>query len=229
MRGTNNMTKWLASAAVAMWGLGGLGAPVSAQDAPRPVLLLLDQSAIDYGDPPHLIPAAAANAAIATVGLRETPAFFTARVGESVTLPSGAGGSDGWFAIRNAPPSWNGGGGSDDGLENFFAAGAGLGSPDEAGDRTSLLASVPGVVALRGSGLYLLAGRRVCAVLYDGDVTASTNPEVGTSLAGVNLGAVAFEVTSVGVSADEWPAVTVQILETRDTCGAAIGPFSEAP
>jgi hypothetical protein len=212
-----------------MWALGGASTSALAQDAPPPVLLVLDQSAVDYGDAPHLIPASAANAAIATVGLRETPAFFTARVGESVTLPGGADGSDGWFAIRNAPLSWSGEDGTDDGLENFFAAGAGLGSPDEAGERTSLLASVPGVVGVRGSGLYLLAGRRVCAVLYDGDVTASTDPEVGTSLAGANLGAAAFEVTSVGVSADEWPAVTVQILDVHETCGGAIGAFSEAP
>ena len=141
----------------------------------------------------------------------------------------GRDGSDGWFAVRHAPLSWNSGGGPDDGLENFFAAGAGLGSPDETDERTSLLASVPDVVAVRDSGLYLLAGRRVCAVLYDSEVTASADQAVGTSHAGANLGAVAFEVTTVGVSADEWPAVTVQILDTFETCGGAISAFSEAP
>jgi hypothetical protein len=113
-------------------------ASLAAQDQP-PVLLVLGQAAIDQGPPPHLIPTGTANDQIASVGLRQAIPYFAARIGASVTLPGDVGGTDGWFALRSVPSSWVSEPGSDDGLQNYLLAGPGLGSPDDSGDRTSLL------------------------------------------------------------------------------------------
>jgi hypothetical protein len=115
--------------------------------------------------------------------------------------------------------------GTDEGLENFFVAGAGLGSPDESGNRVTLLGGVPDVVALRWSGLGLLVGRQVCAVVYGDEI----EPGPTTNLGGANLGAVAFGVTSVDPAASEWPSVTVQVLDVREVCGGMLDPLVEAP
>ena len=48
-------------------------------------------------------------------------------------------------------------------------------------------------------------------------------------LSGVSLGVVAFQVTTVDAAGGEWPAVTIQILNARDTCGGAVAAFAEAP
>ena len=222
----------LAGAAVVACGIGAARrisrGPGRAQTPP--VLLVLDETAIDHGPPPHLIPADAVNDQISNVGLREPIPYFSARVGTSVTLPGGQDGNDGWFALRTVPASWA----SEPGKRRWPRRTSC--SPARASDhRTTPAAARPFSAACRTSSRCTRrasassSGRSVCAVVYDGDITASTDPEVGTSLAGANLGAAAFEVTSVGVSADEWPAVTVQILDVHETCGGAIGAFSEAP
>jgi hypothetical protein len=210
--------------AIVVAGLSAASAAVTAQ-APSPVLLILDKSAIDYLDETHLIPEQAANSGLANPGLRDQLPFFGARKGESFTLPSGLGPSDGWFALRSVPPSWASEDGLDDGLENFFVAGAGLGSPDESGNRVTLLGRVPDVVALRWAGIGLLAGRQVCAVVYAGEIESGA----ATDLGGANLGVVAFDVTSVDAAAVDWPNVTVQVLDARETCSGVLAAFSEAP
>lgn len=199
----------------------------AAQDQPA-VLLVLDRSAIDYGPPPHLIPSDAANDQIASVGLRDPIPYFTARVGASVVLPSGGDGNDGWFALRSPPASWSDGSGSDDGLENFWLAGPGLGSPDDDGDRTALLMSVEDVVPVRGPALGALVGRRVCAVAYSGQIAAVSGPPSMAGLSGATLGVVAFQVVSVDGSGTDWPDVTVQVLDLRDACAGVLTAFAEA-
>lgn len=196
-----------------------------AQDQP-PVLLVLDQTAIDHGPPPHLIPSEAANEEIAGVGLRDPIPYFAARVGAFITLPSGDGGNDGWFALRMAPPAWASEPGSDDGLENYLVAGSGLGSPDDDGRRASLLEEVPNVVPVRAASLNLLVGRRVCAVVYSDDVIVA--PATSTNLSGVNLGVVAFQVTSVDTTGGDWPPVVVTILDVSGVCAGALTAFAEA-
>ena len=146
-----------------------------------------------------------------------------------MTLPGGQDGNDGWFAITSPPGAWASEPGSDDGLQNYFLAGPGLGSPDENGERATLLGGVPNVVPLRAAGLNLLVGRQVCAVIYDEDITVAPGTPSTADLSGVNLGAVAFQVTSVETAGTEWPNVTVQILDARDTCRGPLAAFFEAP
>ena len=123
------------------------------------------------------------------------------------------------------PAPWASEDGLDDGLENFFVAGAGLGSLDESGNRVTLLGRVPDVVALRWAGIGLLVGRQVCAVVYAGEIESGA----ATDLGGANLGVVAFDVTSVDAAAVDWPNVTVQVLDARETCSGVLAAFSEAP
>ena len=58
----------LAGAAVVACGIGAAAGSLAAQDAAQtpPVLLVLDETAIDHGPPPHLIPFDAVNDQIAT-------------------------------------------------------------------------------------------------------------------------------------------------------------------
>ena len=137
-------------------------------------------------------------------------------------------GNDGWFAIRNVPSSWESEPGAGDGLENFWLAGPGLGSPDEDGSRTSLLDDVADVVPLRGSGVGALMGRTVCAIVYDHDVAVAAGTPAHANLSGSNLGVAAFEVVNVEASG-EWPSVTIKILSAKETCSGSLTPFAEAP
>jgi hypothetical protein len=101
--------------------------------------------------------------------------------------------SEGWLALKTTPPSWATAGPTTDGLLNFFQAGPGLGS----GRRPErLLDNVRDVTPLRATALERLVGQRICAVVYDGDVSINYGPLSG-SLKGANLGVVAFEVLTV--------------------------------
>lgn len=208
--------------------VGGAGVFRAQTPAPPPVLLVLDQTAIQYGPAPLAMLPESVNALIKAVGLRDPLPYFASRVNESVTLPSGQDGNDGWFAIRAVPAAWASEPGSDDGLQNFWLAGPGLGSPDDNGDRASLLTNVSGLVPLRAGGLNMLVGRQVCAVVFDGDVTIGGTPAVA-QLNGPSLGVVAFEVTSVDPAGGDQPAVTIKILDVRETCGGLLAPLAEAP
>jgi hypothetical protein len=198
--------------------------------AQSPVLIVLDPSAIDYGPSPHLIAAEAANAGVAKTGLRDQLPYFSARIGDSLTLPSGGNDNDGWFAIRQAPSAWNSSDAEQDGLSNYLLAGPGLGSPDEAGDRASLLHDVADVVPLRADGLALLVGRDVCAIVYSDDVTVIAGATSRANLSGPNLGVVSFRVTAIdSAAASNWPGVTFEILDARRTCTDAVIAMPEAP
>jgi hypothetical protein len=212
---------------VVAWVMVGGAAVFRAQTPAPPVLLVLDQTAIPYGPAPLTMLPESVNALIKAVGLRDPLPYFASRTNESLTLPSGQDDNDGWFAIRTVPAMWSTESDSDDGLQNFWLAGPGLGSPDENGDRASRLTNVGGLVPLRAAGLALLTGRQVCAVVYDGDVTIGGTPPVA-QLDGPSLGVVAFEVTSVESSSDR-PAVTVKALNVRETCGGVLAPLAEAP
>jgi hypothetical protein len=194
----------------------------AAQDQP-PLLVVLDHSAIDYGPDPHAIPSQAANVDIADVGLRDQLPYFASRVDASATLPGGAD-SAGWFVVGAAPASWASDVGLADGLDNFFVAGPGLGSPDAAGSRTTRLTAVTDVAALSASDLYALVGRRVCAVAYAGEIT----PGATTDLSGATLGTAAFAVTSVTDTGTGWPSLTVTVLDVREVCAGALVTTSVA-
>ena len=149
------------------------------------VLLVLDKDALDYGPTPHFLPADAVDLSVAAVGVRDELGYFQSHLHAQVTLTGGQNGSDGWFAVKTVPASWSTQEGANDGLENFALAGPGLGSPDDNGNRESLLENVPGVVPVRADGLALLVGRTVCAVVYANDIALSSG---SANLTGPNLG-----------------------------------------
>ena len=100
------------------------------------------------------------------------------------------------------------------------------------GDREALLDKIPDVTPLRATGLALLVGKEVCAVVYDSDISINYDPLNG-SLKGANLGMVAFEVLSVtaltGFSSSSLPAVEIMILNAEDVCEGALELFTDAP
>ena len=132
--------------------------------------------------------------------------------------------------MRSAPAAWDTSEGANDGLKNFAIAGPGLGSPDDNGDRESLLSSVPNVVPIRADGLAMLVGRNVCAVVYSGDITVTSGSPPTANLQGPTLGRIAFSIVSL-VPADDQshPNVQVQIADWSDSCGGDMAPFVDAP
>lgn len=194
---------------------------------PSAVVLLLDQEAIAPAQPPNSFSPTAVNATIAAVGVRDYLPFFTGKTGQRLVLPGGQVGYEGWFALRSTPAGWATSSTANDGLQNFILAGAGLGSPDASGSRISLLDNVPNVAPLRATGLQMLIGQAVCAVVYTGDIPWTA---AATSLRGANLGLVAFAVISVsGGDAVSLPAVEVQLLDQDATCAGPLSLFATAP
>jgi hypothetical protein len=132
-------------------------------------------------------------------------------------------------ALKTTPPSWATAGPTTDGLLNFFQAGPGLGS----GRRPErLLDNVRDVTPLRATALERLVGQRVCAVVYDSDVSINYGPLSG-SLKGANLGVVAFEVLTVsrltGYGSAALPKVELRVLDRESSCGGRLQPFIDAP
>ena len=199
----------------------------------QPVFLVIDEDSIDNGIAPNFFTGAEVNEDIADIGLRATLPFFAANVGATITLHTGEVGDEGWFAVKTVPSSWPEAGPTDDGLCNYLGAGPGLGTPDANGDREALLDKIPDVTPLRATGLKLLEGLQVCALVYDSDVSINYGPLNG-SLKGSNLGIVAFEVISVTALSDGessvLPEVQVRILDAQEICNCAgLTLFADAP
>lgn len=216
----------LAGTAMLAGACARLASPVAAQTSSA-MVLLLDQDAIAAAKPPNSFSATAVNATIASVGVRDVLPFFNGKAGQYIVLPGGEVGYEGWFALKSTPASWDSSPGTNDGLQNYILAGPGLGSPDLNGDRRSLLDAIPAVTPLRATGLRMLIGQRICAVVYAGDIpwTATT-----TSLRGANLGLVAFTVVSAsGGNATTLPSVEVQLLDPDSTCSGPLRAFVDAP
>jgi hypothetical protein len=117
-----------------------------------------------------------------------------------------------------------------DGLENFALAGKGLGSPDEGGDRESLLESVPDVMPLRAEALGKLVGRTACAVVYSDHVVVNNGTPSVANLRGATLGRIAFAVVGLLATDDpSAPNVQVEIVEGHETCSQPLVAFSDAP
>ena len=200
---------------------------------PAPYFLVIDEDSIDNGSPPNLFSATAVNDQIAQIGLRTLlPAFSGANVGRTIVLHTGQVGDEGWFAPKTIPAAWRTAGQTSDGLRNYLAAGPGLGSRNAKGDREALLDKVPDVTPLRATGLKLLLGRRVCAVVYDSDVSINYGPLNG-SLKGDNLGRVALEVVGVtrfdGGSSSSLPKLRVRILDADAVCAESLALLTAAP
>lgn len=202
-------------------------------------LVVIDEDSIDNGNPPNLFSDFDVNDGIAAIGLR-TPlsAFAGVNVGTVITLHTGEVGDEGWFALKTIPDTWAAASPTDDGLRNFVGnpsapfphnVGPGLGSGN---DPEALLDKVPEVTPLRAAGLKLLEGQRVCAVVYDSDVSINYDPLNG-SLKGANLGTVAFRVLDVrkleGFSSSSLPEVDIEILDAEEVCEGDLTLFTGAP
>ena len=205
------------------------------------VFLVIDEDSIDNGNPPNFFLAADVNDPLAEIGVRSQLLFFANNPGATITLHTGEVGDEGWFALKSVPAAWDAAGPTGDGLRNYLGApslafphdvGPGLGTPDLGGDREALLDKIPDVTPLRASGLKLLEGREICAVVYDSDISMNYGPLNG-SLKGANLGTVAFEVISVtaltGYSSSSLPKVEIKILDAEDVCERDLEFFTDAP
>ncbi|MFP6582948.1 MAG: hypothetical protein VCD00_10400 [Candidatus Hydrogenedentota bacterium] len=195
-------------------------------------LLLIDEDAIDNGLPPNYFSDVDVNDQFAEIGVRDVLKYFAEHVGETIKLHSGTVGDEGFFALTQIPSSWDAAGPTSDGARNFRMAGPGLGSYDSNGDRESLLDKIPGVTPLRATGLKMLEGQTICAVVYDSDISINYDPLDG-SLKGANLGIVAFEVLQVkrlrGHSSGSLPEVTIRILDASNVFQEVPELFTDAP
>ncbi len=174
----------------------------------------------------------------ADLGIRTQLPVFAAKVGQTFTLYSGEVGDEGWFALPSVPNDWSQAGPTTDGLRNYagelqpngeIEVGDGLGLGN---DPEELLDKVPGVTPLRATGLALLVGQHVCAVVQDSDVSMNYDPLDG-SLKGKSLGWVAFRVLSVtsvtGGSSSSLPEVDIEVFDADVICEGDLFPILNAP
>jgi len=198
--------------------------------------LVIDEDSIDNGVAPNFFSDVDVNDDMADIGLRTQLPFFAANPGLTITLHTGEVGDEGWFALMTIPESWDDAG-PNDGLRNYLNAEAGLGTESDDLGPEDLLDKIPDVTPLRFTGLQLLEGERVCAVVYDSDISINYDP-INGSLKGDNLGVVAFEVLSVvkldGFSSSSLPEVGITLLDATNNDGTGVcqGPlqlFLDAP
>lgn len=206
----------------------GDGDPGSGSGSGTTVFLIIDEDSIDNGNPPNDFSAEDVNDQLAAVGLRTPLAFFEANVGARIDLFTGQLGDEGWFALTTVPATWQQAGPTDNGLRNYLTPGPGLGVGE---DPEVLLDEIPAVTPLRATGLAMLRGETVCALVYDGDVGINYSPLTG-NLQGANLGIVAFEVLSAAERSDgsdsELPRMTVDIRDPG-VCDGPLYLFDNAP
>lgn len=192
------------------------------------VLMVVDDDGISHGAEPTFFTEADVNADSARKDQRGVLPFFAANVGREIELWSGSVGDEAFHALPAIPASWATAGPTTNGARNFVLAGPGLGGNDN-DDR---LDKVGGVVPLRATGLAMLRGVPICAVVLKGDVGMNYAPRYG-ALKGEALGLAAFEVVSVALrrngSSSDLPRVTVRIRDTKETCGGALALLTNAP
>ena len=212
------------------------------------MFILIDEDSIGNGNPPNFFWAEDVNDDLADIGVRTQLRFFAANVGSTITLHTGEVGDEGWFAPKTIPLSWDNADPTADGLRNYLGnpslpfshnVGPGLGTPDANGDREALLDKIPDVIPLRATGLKMLEGKQVCAVVYDSDISFNIDYDelsggaIDGSLKGANLGTVAFEVISVtqltGFSSSSLPQVDIEILDAEVICEGELELFLDAP
>lgn len=196
------------------------------------VFLLIDEESIDNGNPPNNFSANDVNDQLATIGLRQPLRFFENNVGREIDLFTGQVGDEGWLALKTIPNTWVSTGPTGNGLRNYLTPGPRLGATIPDDDREVLLDKIPNVTPLRATGLAMLVGQTVYAVVYDSDVSINYSPLTG-NLQGDNLGVVAFDVIKVaerrdGASSD-LPRVTIRIRSAGSTSGLDLTLFSNAP
>lgn len=193
------------------------------------VVLLIDEESIDNGNPPNNFSETDVNDQMAKIGQRQTLRYFSNNVGKTITLYTGEVGDEGWHALKTIPSSWKTAGPTNNGTRNFLLAGPGLGGGN---DPEKYLDKIPSVTPLRATGLKMLVGTTVLAVVYDSDVAINYSPLYG-SLKGDNLGVVAFDVLEVRRRTDgssgSLPSVTIRIRSVGEVSGTTLKLFNNAP
>lgn len=194
------------------------------------VFLLIDESSIDNGNEPNDFSDTDVNDQIADIGLRQTLKYFQDNTGKVIELYTGQIGDEGFFAPKTIPNSWINAGPSNNGLQNYLAPGPGLGAPGD--DREVLLDEIPNVTPLRATGLKMLEGQTIYAVVYDSDISINYSPLEG-NLQGANLGIVAFDVISVtrrtDGSSSDLPKISIRIRNAEEVNESSLRLFSNAP
>lgn len=194
------------------------------------ILLVIDEESIDNGNPPNSFSNVDVNDQLARVGLRQTLRYFSNNVGKTIDLFTGEVGDEGWHALKTIPSSWKSTGPTRNGSRNFLLAGPGLGGGED--NKEVLLDKIPNVTPLRATGLKMLVGKTVLAVVYDSDASINYGPLNG-NLMGANLGLVALQVVKVTKrfdgSSGSLPRVTVKIISVNAANAAPLKLFSNAP
>ncbi|WP_079736518.1 hypothetical protein [Salegentibacter salegens] len=192
------------------------------------VFVLIDEESIDNGNEPNDFSETDVNDDISAIGQRDVLAYFSENPGEEITLYTGQTGDEAWFVLKEIPTSWDEAGPNESGARNFLEAGPGLGQ-DETED---LLDEVPDVTPLRATGLAMLTGQTIIAVVFDSDISINYDPLEG-NLQGENLGVVAFEVLNVTERADgsdsDLPSVNIRILDYAAVEALQLNLFNNAP
>ena len=200
----------------------------------NPILLVIDEDAIDNGNEPNNFSATDVNDQIANVGQRKQLKYFADNVGRKIDLYTGEVGDEGLHAIKTIPNSWKNAGPTSKGATNFVMAGPGLGSGKNGKDDDTevLLDKIPNVTPLRATGLKMLEGSTVFAVVYESDISINYSPLNG-NLQGANLGLVAFKVLGVTQRFDgsdsSLPKMSVMILSPDEFNPMNLSLFSNAP
>ena len=207
------------------------------------VFMLIDERSIDNGaeylDSNGVVQVftdAEVNDGAAALGKRNPLPFFTDpdNIGTNITLFTGQVGGEAWYSFKSIPDSWVAAGPTADGLRNYLGnpslpfphnVGPGLGNPD------NLLDPVPDVTPLRATGLALLEGRTVCAIVPESEVSVNYTPSLPTegNIKGEYQGTVAFFVVEVTNSLPNLPKVEITILDPAVFCEQEPQLFTEAP
>lgn len=201
-------------------------------DGTAAVLLVIDEESIDNGNPPNNFSETDVNDQLAEVGQRKTLRYFEQNAGKTIDLYTGQVGDEGWHALKTIPTAWVNAGPTGNGSQNFLAAGPGLGGGASDDNREVLLDKIPNVTPLRATGLSMLIGQTVLAVVYDSDISVNYSPLNG-NLMGANLGVVAFDVLAVKERTDgsssSLPRVTIRIRDVAEVAALPLNLFANAP
>ena len=196
------------------------------------ILLVIDEESIDNGNPPNNFSDRDVNDQLAEVGLRLPLRYFQENVGKTIDLFTGQVGDEGWYALKTIPNSWINAGPTNNGARNFLLAGPGLGAKVPDDDREVLLDKIPNLTPLRATGLSMLIGKTVLAVVYDSDISINYSPLQG-NLQGANLGIVAFDVLEAAErrdgSSSSLPRMRIRIRDASNLTERALYLFANAP
>ncbi len=135
-----------------------------------------------------------------------------------LTLPTGQTGDAGLFKFTRPDPQRSQQNGATFTKKEFITA-------TGAASNENNLDKVEGVKPLDAADIATLAGKTICAVVYDSDISVDV-PAGFASLKGSTLGLTGFRVTSVGAdpSGSALPPITVELLPSADVVAACVPP-----